>query len=159
MDQILFISLFLSTKIINVYSLDSRDLREMERKQLLEELYEKRAKNYPDLSGLKTEKKLLERREKVLKMLTTQKKGSDRWKRLSIEREFIRLKLILYFKESPPSIEVILDKASLELLDSCARYETREERLETKKKASLILLKYAMFKKTDEELQTMVSAL
>ena len=130
----------------------------MDRGQLLETLYDARSENYPDLRSLKTTKSLLDRRIKVMAMLGTQKEGSDRWKKLSIEREFIRMKLVLCFKDSPPSIEIILDKNRIELLDMHT-YESPEEKKETKKRVSLILLKYVMLKKSDDELRALVDGL
>ena len=131
----------------------------MERRQLLEQLYDARSETYPDLGKLKTIKSLVERRKKVVAMLGTQKAGSNRWKKLSIEREFIRVKLILCFKDSPPSLDIILDKARIEVCDSFSVYESVEERRATKREISLILLKYVMLKKSDDELRALVQAL
>lgn len=128
----------------------------MERMELLEKIYDARSGNYPDLKRFKTEKSLLERRKKVLGMLSTQRVGSDRWKRLSIEREFIRIKMILLFKDSPPSIDIIMDKSRLELLDLSGRYEDSDQE---KKETSLILLKYTMIKKSNQELIDLLASL
>jgi len=128
----------------------------MERKELLEKIYDARSENYPDLKRFKTEKSLLERRKKVLGMLSTQRVGSDRWKRLSIEREFIRIKMILLFKDSPPSIDIIMDKSRLELLDLSSRYEDSPQE---KRETSLILLKYTMIKKSNQELMDLLASL
>ena len=135
------------------------EARAVPRSELLAQLYEARSKNYPDLGRLKTSQSLEERRGKVVKMLATQRVGSDRWKKLSIEKEFIRIKLILCFKDSPPSVEIILDKARIELLDSTGQYDSLEERMVTKREVSLILLKYTMLRKTDDELAALVQSL
>lgn len=77
-------------------------------------------------------------------------------KKLGVERAFIVTKISLCYGENLPMV-MVLDRAMLQIHDGASDLEeTLEEKAQSKKDCSLVLLRWSLIKNSDQELKEMI---
>ncbi len=136
----------------------------MERERLINTIYDRRSDNYKDIRHLTTKKKLTDRLnliKTICSRIPENKKVSTNivYKKYYWEAILIRMKLRVCYTEPMP-LCLVPEKMVLLFNDRLLeRRENNVEKASNKRITSLILLKYHLLAKSDDELQQIVDIL